>query len=185
MEEKKVNKATGEVVIEKRLPRVSGQVFETPEKSKIIVWKEVKEIEKTGEGKSDFKIHCKLVPAEVYNRADHINSFSGDVGIQNILKKVALSGEDIGQVIESGRFYSKQKGDHVVDISKAPKDTFEALNEVEKGMKNYKTLPEELTKGRKFSTFAKEFNAEELNNYIEAQVQKRVAQKKEESQKGE
>lgn len=170
--EKVVNKATGEIVKKRRV--ISGQVFPDPEKDTIKVWKEVKEVEKTGEGKSDFKIHCKLAVAEEYNRADHINSFSGDVGIQNVLKKVALGGHDIGQVIESGAFQSKQKGDHVVDISKTPKDTFEALNEVEKGLKGWKGIPDELKKGRNMAEFAKTFNAEELNSYIEAQVQKRL-----------
>lgn len=173
--EKEVNKATGEIIKKRRV--IPGQVFPDPEKDTIKVWKEVKEIEKTGEGKSDFKIHCKLAVAEEYNRADHINSFSGDVGIQNVLKKVALSGRDIGSVIESGAFQSKQKGDHVVDISKTPQDTFEALNQVEKGIKGWKGIPDELKKGRNMAEFAKTFNADELNSYIEAQVQKRLKKK--------
>lgn len=180
--EQKVNKETGEIIKKRRV--IPGQVFPDPEKDTIKVWKEVKEIEQTGQGKSDFKIHCKLVVAEEYNRADHINSFSGDVGIQNVLKKVALGGHDVGQVIESGAFQSKQKGDHVVDVSKVPGDTFEALDEVEKGLKGWKGIPDELKKGRNMAEFAKTFSADELNSYIEAQVQKRL-KKKEPEEKGE
>ena len=179
-----VNEKTGEVVLVKR--QFKGQVFKDPKDNTIITWKEVKEVVKTGDGKHDFKIECKLVKAEEVNRADSINSYSGDVGIQNVLKKIALSGKDLASVVEAGTYASKQKGDYVVDISKAPSDTFEALDEVEKGLAAHKKLPNELKKGKRFDEFAQTVKTEDLNAYIESQVQKRLAQlKKAESKKEE
>lgn len=178
MERLVINK-NGEFVLKKR--HFKGQVFKSSKENTIITWKEVKEVVKTGEGKHDFVIKCKLVKAEEVNRAESINSYSGDVGIQNVLKKIALSGKEISSVVEAGTYASKQKGDRVVDISKAPSDTFEALNEVEKGFKVYQKMPDEMKKGRRFDDFATNFKDADFNAYIEAQVQKSLAkiQKKE------
>lgn len=183
--EKKINKSTGEVIDERVVDQ--GQVFPDPDDDYIITYKEQAEVIKTGEGKSDFIIKKRLVPVQKVKRSDHINSFAGDVGIENILKKVALSGDTIANVVESGKYASKQKGDHVVDISDAPKDTFEALDKVKEAYADFERLPKALRKGRSMSEFNKTLKAEEITAYIDEQVKSRLAsiQKKAEEKKGE
>lgn len=177
------DKKTGEVkkILKKRV--FAGQKFLDPGKDTIKTYKEVSEVVKTGEGKSDFVIKKKLAVVEEVNRADHINSFSGDVGLQNILKKLAMSGTDVASVVESGRFASKQKG--LVDISDMPDNIAEAFREVEKGVKAYDKLPEDLKKKMSFDVFASSFKKEDFEKYIQSQVDKRIVkmQKKVEQQK--
>lgn len=166
----------GEIIKTLKKRNFAGQVFEDPEKDTIKTYKEVAEVLKTGEGKSDFVIKKKLVVVEEVNRSDYICSFSGDVGIQNVLKKLALSGKDIASVVESGQFASKQKG--VVDISNMPDDIATAFRSVQKGVEAFDKLPEELKKKMSFDAFASSVNAEEINKYIQSQIDKRISRLK-------
>lgn len=148
---------------------VKGQVFIEPEKNEIITYKVVNYIEKTGDGENDFVVKQKMVIANKVNRADSINSYSGDVGIQNVLKKVALSGEDLASVVDSGKFYSKQKG--LVDLSEVPDNVVEAYKKVEDGVKAFDNLPKDLKKKSSMAHFASEVTNEEIYKYIDAKIE--------------
>lgn len=152
-----------------------GQTFKSKE---IFEYKEVQEIVKTGEGKHDFKVIKKLVTASKTNRSDYINSFSGDVGIMNVLKKVLVGGETIDEVVKSGRFASKQVGE--VDLSKLPDNIVDAYKSVEKGVKAFDDLPENVKKKQSFARFAESFDQDEFNKYIQAEVRKVIALQKKE-----
>lgn len=102
-----VNSSTGEVITKKS--RFSGQIFADPAKDDIITYKVIDEIVKTGEGKNDFKIVQKLVVAERVNRADAINAHATEVGLHNVLKRLALSGKDIASVVDSGAFIQNKR----------------------------------------------------------------------------
>lgn len=170
MAEKKVVTSTGEVISKGR--HFKGQVFADPKDDVIVTYKEVSEVVKTGEGKHDFFIKKNIVAVESVNRRDYINSFSGDVGLQNVLKKIALSGKDLTSVVDSGKFYSKQG---YVDISNAPTNIVEAYEAVEKGVKAFDSLPAELKKKSSMAKFAESVTPAEMKAYIDLEVSKAIA----------
>lgn len=62
------------------------------ENDKYIFSRELKDIyKKTGDGEDDFVIESKIVTTQKIDRQEYIESFRDDVGILNIMKKVALT----------------------------------------------------------------------------------------------
>ena len=140
-----------------------GQFFKSED---IVEYTEVAEVKKTGEGKHDFVIVKSIVPTSTTNRADFINSFSGDVGIMNVLKKVVAGGETIEDVVNSGRFASKQKD--LVDLSHLPDNIADAYRKVEEGVKAFDNLPNDIKKKQSFAHFAESFSKDDFQKYKDA-----------------
>ena len=155
-----------------------GQKFPEPKDDVIVEYTEVKECVKTGEGKHDFKVVKSLTPTSKTNRADYINSFTGDVGIMNVLKKVLVGGQTIDDVVKSGKFASSQQG--LVDLSKMPDNIVDAYKKVESGVKAFDELPENVKKKQSFAHFAETFDQNALNDYIAGEVKKYLASQKKE-----
>ena len=153
-----------------------GQTFKDPKDDVIVDYKEVSEIRKTGEGKHDFVVIKKIIPSSKTNRSDYINSFSSDVGIMNVLKKVLVGGETIDDVVKSGRFRSKQNG--LVDLSNLPDNIVDAYKSVEKGVQAFDELPEKVKKKQSFAAFAETFDNDEFKKYIRAEVLAELAAQK-------
>lgn len=99
------------------------------------------------------------------DRQEYINSFRDDVGIENILKKVQMSGD---MTLLNQRQAVQGEPGEVKDITifQEDEETLAALGD--SAAAKYAALPVELTKGRTMEQFLKEVNAEEINAFIEA-----------------
>lgn len=110
-----------------------------------------------------------------YNLQDYIASFADDVGIQNILKKLALSG-DKSLLNQTGREPMNENGglEPIQDYSNVPGNKTEAFEQVARGVAAFDTLPEDLKGKLSLTQFAELFGQEEFDKYIAGIVAKQV-----------
>lgn len=112
-------------------------------------------------------IKYKPVVKNEYNLKDYIQSFADEVGIQNILKKLAISG-DKSILNQTGREPLCPDGglEPIQDYSDVPKSKAEAFNSVVKGVQAFDELPEDLKGKMSLTQFVQLFGQEEFDNYI-------------------
>lgn len=100
------------------------------------------------------------------NINDLIASYADDVGIQNILRKVALSG-DTSLFNQTGRKPLGNGGpEPVQDYTDAPQSKTDAFNQVVKGVQAFDELPADLKGKMSMAQFAELVGQEEFENYI-------------------
>lgn len=104
-----------------------------------------------------------------YDIKDYIKSFADDVGIQNILKKLSLSG-DKSILNQTGREALCPDGglEPIQDYSQVPSSKAEAFNIVAKGVEAYDNLPAEIKGKMSLEQFVNDFQQEQFNAYIES-----------------
>lgn len=104
--------------------------------------------------------------------AEYIHSFSDDVGIQNILKKVAMTG-DKSYLNQTGRAPLAENGglEPVQDYSNVPMSKTEAFNAVAAGVRAYDALPAEIKEKMSFAQFADSFGQEQFDSYVQKLVE--------------
>lgn len=108
-------------------------------------------------------VHVRDIPIQEY-----IDSFSDEVGIQNILRKVAMTG-DKSYLNQTGRVSldaDKNGLEPVQDYSNAPMSKTEAFNAVAAGVRAYDALPAEIKEKMSFAQFAESFGQEQFEAYI-------------------
>lgn len=115
---------------------------------------------KFGEGEEDFVIVKKVIEKK-QDIKEIIDSQADDVGLNNILKKFAITG-DPGVLPES----VNTSGTEVVDYSSMPQDLIEAGQYFEAKKKEFDALPDDLKKGRNFTEFMATFNQAEFDSYF-------------------
>lgn len=103
-----------------------------------------------------------------YDIQEYIASFSDDVGIQNILKKLAISG-DTSILNQTGRDPLCPNGglEPIQDYSNVPTSKAEAFNFVEKGVAAYDALPEEIKGKMSLTQFVNEFGQAQFDAFVE------------------
>lgn len=122
--------------------------------------------------------------AEITSKIDtqaYIDSFAGDVGIENILKKFQLlKDESLFKQVKRPEIsvdpLDKEGREKVQDYSDIPSDEESAIRLAAKAQAEFACLPQELVKGRSFNEFAETCTKEELITFL-ASLQK--AEKKE------
>lgn len=132
---------------------------------------EIKQVKKsTGPNADDFEIEEKVIENKT-NIKEFINSFADQVGVENILKKVALTGDTslLNQVPEVHG-----------DMSIIPEDAGEKFRMAKSAQEAYSKIDPELTQGQSMEEFIKGLNADKINAYIEAKINAKAAEKKEE-----
>ena len=104
-----------------------------------------------------------------YNQQELIASYSDDVGIQNILKKLAISG-DKSILNQTGREPLCPNGglEPIQDFSEVPSSKAEAFNIVAAGVAAYDNLPSDIKGKMSLEQFVHDFGQEQLNAYIES-----------------
>lgn len=123
----------------------------------------------------DYEIEEVAVETERVNRQDYINSFREDVGIANILKKVALSGDAtlLNQVKRNPLPVMADGKEMVQDITPL-QDGEEAVGAMGDNMlKTYAALPDDLKAGRTLEQFLTSVSQAEIDAYVAAQVAKK------------
>lgn len=108
-----------------------------------------------------------------YSIQDYIDSFSGEVGIQNILKKLALSG-DKSLLNQTGRENLCPEGglEPIQDYSNVPQNKTDAFNAVLKGVEAYDNLPAELKGKMSFAQVASLVQADDIDAYVKSLLPK-------------
>lgn len=112
---KKINPCIPQKVIHPYSP----VAVETDE-DKYIFTRELKDIvKKTGDDETDFVLDHKVVETSKVNRQEYIESFRDDVGILNIMKKVALTEDTslINQRVRNSLPLDEDGVEKVVDIT--------------------------------------------------------------------
>lgn len=102
-----------------------------------------------------------------------IDSYADEVGIQNILRKVAMTG-DKSYLNQTGREPLNPNGglEPVQDYSNVPSSKTEAFNAVAAGVAAYDSLPEEIKGKMSFEQFAKEFGQQQYQEFVQALINK-------------
>ena len=127
---------------------------------------------KTGDGDDDFTI-VKVVVEDKRSIKETIEAQADDVGLENILKRYALTGDEsiLPQSVNAN-------GGDLVDMTQLPQDLIEADNFYKQQKAMFDSLPEEVTKGRSFTEFMTNFNQAEFNAYVAALAAAQAAQNK-------
>lgn len=120
---------------------------------------------KIGEGEEDFIIVKKVVETK-QDIKEIIDSQADDVGLNNILKKFAITG-DPGVLPEN----VTTSGTEVIDYSSMPQDLIEAGQYFDAKKKEFDSLPDDLKKGRSFTEFMSTFNQSEFDSYFNSLIE--------------
>lgn len=148
-------------------PRVSRNYSS----SDIIKYDYVKEVElKDPKKPSEFIIYKKKVESSRVNRQDFIQSFADDVGILNILQKVAKTGDvSLLNQVEIG------KTD--VDLSKMPSSIGAAHLMAKNSDKIYSKVPKDLKVNKTKEDFVNSVDNDFINKYLEEKINKIIESK--------
>ena len=115
----------------------------------------------------------KVVETGRVLRDEYIQSFAEDVGLENILRQVAMTGDvsllnktqrdaaEIDYVDENGKSFEK-----IQDISNVPQGYDAANAFVEQSKALYKSLPEDMKGNMSFNEFVEKFTDGELKTYL-------------------
>lgn len=126
----------------------------------------------------DYVIEKVVVVTSKVNAHDYVQSFKEDVGIENVLKKIALTQDfsllnqrnrPIGEVDENGY-------EMLQDYVGVPSDALEAEKIVKEGKNVFAGLPSDLVNNKSFREFVESATPEELQAYVLKQME---SQKKE------
>ena len=116
----------------------------------------------------DFLVEEVVVEDERVNRADYINSFREDVGIANILKKVALSGDvSLLNQVQRPKLVPDENGFEPIQDATILQSGEENIAKIGEDMRyTYASIPEELTKGRSLEKFHFDQPHQDVHFYI-------------------
>lgn len=143
----------------------------------VIEYQEVRHIKVLGDDDTDFIESTSVEEFSRVNRQDLLNEQSGDVGILNIMKKMALSG-DTSLLNQTHRtsFPGIEKDalgrpvEDVVDLTRYSNiDKIDALNGFKKGAEVFQNLDEDL-KGKKTLEEVAKLSDAEINEYLKSKI---------------
>lgn len=150
--------------------------YHKDEDNYIIEYQEVEHVKLVGDNDTDFIKTVTVEECSRVNRQEYLNEQSGDVGILNILKKMALSGDE-SLVNETHRVSLPglekdalgRPVEDVVDISNYQVDKIDALNSYKKGAAVFGSLDPEL-KGKKSLEDVAKMSDKEIEDFISNKV---------------
>lgn len=132
--------------------------------------------EKGNVDENDFLVEECVVESERVNRSDYINSFREDVGIANILKKVALSGDvTLFNQIQRTPLPIQDDGKEMIQDITPLQDGEEAVAKMGDDMrKTFKALPQDLVGGRSLAEFLENVSQAEIDAFVAKYIKDRV-----------
>ena len=160
-----------------QLPTPAVTDYHKDEDDYIIEYQVVRHVEMIGDKDTDFIETTTVEECSRVNRQDFLNEQSGDVGILNILKKMALSGDTslLNQTHRTSLPGSEKDSlgravEDIVDISRYSNiDKIDALNGFKKGAEVYSNLDEDL-KGKKSLEEVARLSDAEINDYLKSKI---------------
>ena len=159
-----------------KLPVATETDYHKDEDVYIIEYQEVRHVTLNSDVDTDFTENITVEEASRVNRQDYLNEQSGDVGILNILKKMALSGDTSllnqthrASIPGSDKDALGRAVEDIVDISNYQVDRIAALESYKKGADAYHSLDPDLKGKSNLEEVAKLSDAE-IDSYIENKV---------------
>lgn len=143
----------------------------------IIDYQEVEHVKMLSDKDTDFVKTIEVEECGRTNRQDYISSFSDDVGILNIMKKVALSGDE-SLLNQTGRHSLPgneedalgRRVEDVVDLTRfSSLDRVDALNGFKKGAASFAELDSDL-KGKKSLEQVAKMSDADIDAWINSKV---------------
>lgn len=133
-------------------PKMATKKESTPKKQVLKTIKIVDYVKKTGSGDTDFVIKQKCIVEET-DLFKFLQAQADDVGVHNIMRKVALTGDHT--ILEG----LKDTGSDIVqDYTQMPETLAEAYQIAEQGRALYGSLSEEIKAGMSFEDFMTNFD---------------------------
>lgn len=130
---------------------------------------EIKQVKhSTGPGEDDFTIEEKVIEHET-DIKEFVNSFKDEVGVRNILKKVAKTGDPT--LLQQGEAM-------YADLSAIPELPQDKLKAGAKVAEEFSKIDPALRGNQSVDGFIKNLSQEQLDKYIDEKVQARLAQAK-------
>lgn len=125
---------------------------------------EVKQVvKKVGDGEEDFIIEDKVIEHKRDIRQE-INSQADQVGVYNLMKRIALTGDD------SLMPEPMAKTGITSDYTGVPDNLLDADLLAKKRIEQFNALPDSLKKGRSFEEFMNTFNQDEFNVWLKSMM---------------
>ena len=125
---------------------------------------EVKQVvKKVGDGEEDFIIEDKVIEHKRDIRQE-INSQADQVGVYNLMKRIALTGDD------SLMPEPMPKTGVTSDFTGVPDNLLDADLLAKQRIEQFNALPDSLKKGRSFEEFMSTFNQEEFNVWLKSMM---------------
>lgn len=160
-----------------QLPIPSLTDYHKDEDVYIIDYEEVRHVKVLGDDDTDFIESYSVEESSRVNRQDFLNEQSGDVGILNIMKKMALSGDAslLNQTHRVSLPGSEKDAlgravEDIVDVSRYSNiDKIDALNGFKKGAEVFSSLDEDLKGKRTLEEVAK-LSDVEINEYLKSKI---------------
>ena len=118
------------------------------------------------DNKDLFYVSYEEVITQKLDRKKYIKSFDGDVGVLNVVKKLALNKENA----MDGRF--AVKSNTYVDMSDFPKDGEEMAKMMASKNEVWAKLDPDLKKDMTYEEFCNTFTMDEFNAYIKSKLAK-------------
>lgn len=152
----------------------------TPKKSKpgvkgfdkyYISYEEKQVVERIGEGDSDFVVRTKLIEHKEDIKA-LINSQADQVGINNLIKRVLMTGDT--SLIPAVNVDKEAK---IVDVTNTPTTLLDAHLVAKESVAYYDSLPDGLKKGRTYAEFMSSITSEEFNQFLATLAPKKEGDK--------
>lgn len=182
-------------VDKKKMPVGTITDYHKDEDVYIIDYAEVKHVKMVGDKDTDFVENIVVEEIGRTNRQDYYDEQSGEVGILNILRKVAFSGDDslLNQTHRVSIPGSEKDAlgrpvEDIVDLTDySGVDRIQALNKFKEGAAVYQDLDPAL-KGNKSLEEVAKMSDDEINQYIKNSVDaylSQVAAARSSEQKGE
>ena len=135
----------------------------------IVEYEEQEYVEKIGEGDTDFIVKKRVIEKSRVNRQEYISSFSDEVGIHNILKKVQMTGDET---------LLKQRADApYFDATQFQTSRSDLVNAVNKGVQAFDDLPDDVKKKMSMETFVNTFGQKDFDALVQAKVDAILAAK--------
>lgn len=135
----------------------------------IVEYEEQEYVEKIGEGDTDFIVKKRVVEKSRVNRQEYVSSFSDEVGIHNILKKVQLTGDSN---------LLKQRADApYFDATQFQTSRSDLVNAVNEGVQAFDNLPDEIKKKMSMESFVDSFTQKDFDALVQAKVDAILAAK--------
>ena len=143
-----------------RLNNVKGQKdFATH----YITTKVKKVVKPIAENSDEFVVKTVLIE-EKTNIKELINSQASEVGVYNILDRVAKTGDTT--IIDE---LKAPTGEQILDVSNMPLDMASAQNYAKQLLNVYNALPESIRAGRSFAQFCESYTQAEYDSWVASQ----------------
>lgn len=138
-----------------------------PSVGEYIDYEVTQKVKKTGDGEEDYEVYDDIKEIKT-NIKKFVNSYAKDVGVENILKRIAQTG-DVSLL--------NQKEAIFMDTTIIPDDPGEAFQKAEAVKAAYEKIDKDLTSGKTIDEFVKGLNEQTLDDYINKKVEAIIAKK--------